>query len=206
MTADEEPIRPERVCGVLTDMLPDDTVLVSDTGHAGMWTGGMVDLKDGQGYIRTAGSLGWGFPASLGAKLALPSRPVVLFTGDGGFYYHLGELETAVRWNIATTTIVNNNRSLNQEVEVYEPAYGGELHGLHHQLWQFGDVDFAAVAEAVGATGIRVSQAEDLPLALEQALSTPGPTVIDVVTDITAMAPLAFLPTHAEPTEAGVPG
>ena len=59
-------------------------VLVSDTGHAGMWTGGMVDMTHaGQKYIRCAGSLGWGFPGSLGVKCALPDRPVVCFAGDG---------------------------------------------------------------------------------------------------------------------------
>jgi acetolactate synthase-1/2/3 large subunit len=203
MASSGEPIRPERLCRTLTEMLPEDVLLVSDTGHSGMWTAGMIDLKQGQGYIRTAGSLGWGFPASLGVKLALPDRPVVLFTGDGGFYYHLGELETAVRWNIATTTVVNNNRSLNQEVEVYEPAYGGELRGRHHELWQFREVDFARVAESVGARGIRVTRAEDLPLALEQSFSEDRPTVVDVVTDITAMAPLAFVAAHSD-AEAGV--
>ena len=136
-------------------------------------------------------------PASLGAQLALPDRPVVLFTGDGGFYYHLSELETAVRWNIPSITIVNNNRSLNQEVEVYEEAYGGELSGKHHELWHFREIDFARVAEAFGATGLRVANPADLPLAIEHALNERRPTVIDVVTDITAMAPLAYLPETA---------
>jgi len=195
--SDETPIRPERICGELNKLLPDDALLVSDTGHAGMWTGGMIDLKSGAGYIRTAGSLGWGFPASLGAQLALPERPVVLFTGDGGFYYHLSELETAVRWKIPLITIVNNNRSLNQEVEVYEEAYGGELRGKHHELWHFREIDFARAAEAFGATGLRVANPADLPLAIEQAFNERRPTVIDVVTDITAMAPLAYLPEPA---------
>jgi acetolactate synthase I/II/III large subunit len=196
-SSDAQPIRPERVCGDLSNLLPENVLLVSDTGHAGMWTGGMVDLKTGSGYIRTAGSLGWGFPASLGAQLALPDRPVVLFTGDGGFYYHLSELETAVRWAIPTITIVNNNRSLNQEVEVYEEAYGGALRGRHHELWHFNEIDFARVAQSLGARGIRVVRPAELAIALEQALAETRPTVIDVVTDIEAMAPLAFLPDTA---------
>ena len=193
MTAEVDPIRPERVCNVLGEFLPDDAILVSDTGHAGMWTSQMVDLGSGQEYIRAAGSLGWGFPGSLGVKLASGDRPVVLFTGDGGFYYHLTDLETAVRWNIGTVTIVNNNRSLNQEMEVYEPAYGGTLHGKHYELWQFQEMNFAEMAESFGARGIRVTRERDLQLAIEEALAERRPTVIDVVTDISAMAPLAFV-------------
>ena len=63
-----------------------------------------------QQYVRAAGSLGWAFPASLGVKCAAPDRPVICFTGDGAFWYHLSELETAKRWGIKTVTIVNNNR------------------------------------------------------------------------------------------------
>jgi acetolactate synthase-1/2/3 large subunit len=204
MTADAHPIRPERICNVLSESLPDDAIVVSDTGHAGMWTGGMVDLKSTQSYIRAAGSLGWGFPGSLGVKLASPDRPVVLFTGDGGFYYHLSELETAVRWNIGTVTIVNNNRSLNQEMEVYEPAYGGTLHGKHHELWQFNEISFAEMAQAFGAKGIRVTRGRDLKFALEEALAERGPTVIDVETDISAVAPLAFLYEDRQTPEAEI--
>ena len=104
-----------------------DELLVTDTGHSGIWTGTMVDAKDpNQTFIRCAGSLGWAFPAAMGVKCALPDRPVVCFTGDGGFWYHLGELETAVRYGINTVTIINNNHSLNQEKHGNERYYGGE--------------------------------------------------------------------------------
>src|SRR5207245_1012087 len=62
--SDASPIRPERICKEISDVLPSNGVVVSDTGHAGIWTAAMVDLKHpGQSYFRTAGSLGWGFPA-----------------------------------------------------------------------------------------------------------------------------------------------
>jgi len=65
---------------------------VADTGYSSAWTGALVDLNHReQRYIRAAGSLGWAFPASLGAKCAAPDRPVVCFTGDGGFWYHIAE-------------------------------------------------------------------------------------------------------------------
>src|SRR5262249_36413211 len=70
------PMRPERICKELTEALPADGVLVSDTGHAGMWTGQMVDItKPGQRYIRCEGSLGWGLPGAMGVKCGLPDRP-----------------------------------------------------------------------------------------------------------------------------------
>ena len=69
----------------------------------------------GQRFIRCAGSLGWGFPAAIGAKCALGDRPVVCFTGDGGFYYHLAELETAARYEIPVVVVVNNNGSYGAE-------------------------------------------------------------------------------------------
>jgi acetolactate synthase-1/2/3 large subunit len=193
MTVDVEPIRPERICGILTEVLPDDAVLVSDTGHSGIWTGSLVDLKAGQGYIRCAGSLGWGLPGALGAQLAAGRRPVVLFTGDGGLYYHVAELETAVRWRVPVVIVVNDNRSLNQEINEYAAAYGGQLHGRHHELWQFDDVDLARLSESLGAVGVRVTRPDDLASAITAALGNDGPTIIDVATDMTAVAPGAFV-------------
>jgi acetolactate synthase-1/2/3 large subunit len=130
-------------------------------------------------------------PASLGAKLALPEQPVLLFTGDGGFWYHIGELETAARWNIKTVFLVNNNSSLNQEIKPNRDAYGGELHGEHADLWKFRDVNFVQVAEAMGVQGVRVEKPGDLPQALDRAFSAGAPFVIDVATEVEAVAPLA---------------
>jgi acetolactate synthase-1/2/3 large subunit len=157
-----------------------------------MWTGGMVDLTSpGQGFIRAAGSLGWGLPAALGAQVAAPDRPVILFTGDGGLWYHIGELETAARWKIPAVIVVNNNRSLNQEINVYSRAYGGSLHGRHGELWHFEDVDFAKVAESMGVLGLTVKKPADFEPALEKAVAAQGPALINVVTEIEALAPRA---------------
>jgi acetolactate synthase-1/2/3 large subunit len=191
LTSDAVPIRPERICGELTRNLPEDAILVCDTGHSGMWTGGFVDLSHpGQGYVRAAGSLGWGLPGALGVSLAQPDRPVLLFTGDGGLWYHISEIETAARWDIDTVILVNNNRSLNQEIDVFKAVYGGELRGNHADLWHFQDLDFVAIAESMGAKGVRVTKPSELPAAFEQGFSTKGPFIIDVVTDIEVMAPL----------------
>ena len=85
--SDDVPMRPERVVSELSAALPDDAIVVVDTGHSGMWSGQHLHLRSArQMFLRAAGSLGWGFPAALGAKCAFPHRPVVCFTGDGGFF------------------------------------------------------------------------------------------------------------------------
>ena len=122
--SDAVPIRPERICKEISEWLPAGGVVVSDTGHSGMWTGQMIRLtRPEQRYLRCAGSLGWAFPATLGAKCALPDRPVIGFCGDGGFYYHLAELETAARFGINAIMVVNNNYALNQEKHLFDDAY-----------------------------------------------------------------------------------
>jgi acetolactate synthase-1/2/3 large subunit len=186
------PIRPERICAELSHHVPDDAIVLSDTGHAGMWMGGMYDLRTPkQSFMRSAGHLGWAFPAGLGAKCAAPKRPVVTFTGDAGLWYHIGELETAVRWNVAAVTVVNNNASGNQSKRGFDRAYGGMQTPKARELWTYRMVDFARVATDIGALGIRVERAADFPKALAQALAAERPALIDVVTDIDAIAPVA---------------
>jgi acetolactate synthase-1/2/3 large subunit len=192
LESDQVPIRPERLCGELTDLVPDDGIVVVDTGHAGMWMGGMYDLRAStQSYLRSAGHLGWAFPASLGAKCAQPDRPVVCFTGDSGFWYHVAEIETAVRWGINSITVVNNNHSGNQSKRGFDRVYGGKQSEKALEMWVFTDVDFARLAEDIGAIGIRVEKPADLAPAFDRALSADRPVIIDVVTDIDALAPVA---------------
>jgi len=192
LNSDAVPIRPERICKDLTDHLPDDAFVVVDTGHAGIWMGGMFDLmSDRQSYIRSAGHLGWAFPASLGVKCGVPNRPVVCFIGDAGFWYHIGEIETAVRWNINTVILVNNNSSGNQSKRGFDRVYGGQQTEQAKELWTFTKVNFAKIAEDMGAVGIRVERAQDFSGALTRAIELNRPVVLDVVTDIDALAPLA---------------
>ncbi len=189
LESDSVPIRPERICAELTSGTPDDACVVVDTGHAGMWMGGIYDTRsERQTYLRSAGHLGWAFPAALGAKCAAPDRPVICFTGDAGFWYHLAELETAVRRNIATVTVVNNNSSGNQSASGFARAYGGKQTPGSRRLWTFTDVNFADLAEGVGALGIRVENPDMFRPALERALASGRPAVIDTVTDIEAVA------------------
>jgi acetolactate synthase-1/2/3 large subunit len=192
LESDQAPMRPERLCAELTDLFPDDGIVVVDTGHAGMWMGGMFDLRTPtQSYLRSAGHLGWAFPASLGAKCAQPDRPVVCFTGDSGFWYHVAEIETAVRWGINSITVVNNNHSGSQSKRAFDRVYGGRQTEKALEMWVFTEVDFAGLAGHIGALGIRVEKPADLAPAFDRALSADRPVILDVVTDIDALAPVA---------------
>jgi acetolactate synthase-1/2/3 large subunit len=187
--SDNVPIRPERLCKEITDFLPEDALLISDTGHSAIWTGTMVELKKaGQTYIKCAGSLGWAFPAALGAKCASPDRPVICFTGDGGFWYHVAELETAARYGINVLIIVNNNRSMNQVKKGAEKVYANGS-GSADDIWQFTDIDFSRVAISMGCYGIRVKKPDELKAALHESLAANRPAVIDVVSDIEGIPP-----------------
>lgn len=191
------PIRPERLCKALSDFLPQDAILISDTGYSSQWSGTLVYLgSPQQRYLRAAGSLGWAFPASIGAKCAAPDQPVICFCGDGAFMYHLPELETARRYGIPVVVVVNNNSCLAQGARAIDEAYRGQS-GNPGEIHNFRPTNFAAIASAMDCLGIRVERIEDFGAAMEQALRSKVPTVIDVVTDPEALAPLPWTPSNA---------
>lgn len=192
--SDDTPIRPERLCKELSDLLPADAVLVADTGYSAIWTATMVDLNHPtQTYIRAAGSLGWAFPAALGAKCAAPDRPVICFCGDGGFWYHLAEMETARRFGINTVTIVNNNGGLAQGIADVHGVYG-DRPGHPEELYRFEPVSFARVAQAMGLNGVRVERPEEIAPAITQALNSPTPSIVELITGLHYHAPSPWAP------------
>jgi len=192
--SDAVPPRVERLCAEVTRALPSDGILVADTGYSGIWTGTMVELNGaGQTYLRAAGSLGWSFPGSLGAKCAAPGRKVLCFTGDGGFYYHLTELETARRCGIAVTIVVNNNSGFGQNLTGVRRVAGNRP-GRGEELIRFGPTDFTAVARSFGVRSIRVERAAEIAPALAEALLADEPVVVDVVTDLEPRAPEPWAP------------
>jgi acetolactate synthase-1/2/3 large subunit len=185
--SDAVPMRPERICSEISELLPQDAILVSDTGHSGIWSGTMIELRHaGQRYIRCAGSMGWGLPGAIGVKFAEPNRPVVLFTGDGALYYHIAELETAARHNVKLIVVVNNNSALSQEMPGIKRAYGNEMRGRGPELYMHRDVNFAEVARNMGCIGIRAETPAEFRQALVDALQADGPVVIDAVSDLDA--------------------
>jgi acetolactate synthase I/II/III large subunit len=192
--SDAVPIRPERLCKELGDALPENAVLVADTGYASIWTATMVHLNSpGQTYLRAAGSLGWGFPAALGAKCGAPDRPVICFTGDGGFWYHLSELETARRYNINTVTVINNNNGFAQGIGDVHAVYG-DRPGDPGELYRFSPVSFARIAQEMGCSGVRVEHPDQIGDAIRHALAAELPTVVEVATGLQYRAPEPWAP------------
>ena len=192
--SDAVPIRPERLCAELSDALPENALLVADTGYSAIWTATMVRLTHaGQSYLRAAGSLGWAFPAALGAKCALPERPVICFTGDGGFWYHLSELETARRIGINTVTVVNNNGGLGQGIPDVHSVYG-DRPGRPQDLYRFEPVSFTRIAQEMGCAAIRVEEPGEIGPAIRKGLSLERPVVIEVMTGIDYRAPAPWAP------------
>ena len=183
-----EGMTPVDLCRAITRTLPDDGIVVSDTGYSAIWSCNHINVKPGQFYTRAAGSLGWSFPASLGVKCAQPDRPVVCFLGDGAFYYYFNELETAVRNGINTVTVINNNCGYNQCGAIHEALTGKEEAA---DRYQFADVDFSKIAEGFGVWYKRVEKKEDLDAAIKEALASGKPALVECMT-IRDFHPLAF--------------
>jgi acetolactate synthase-1/2/3 large subunit len=187
MESSQSPIRPERICLEITRTLPDDGVVVADTGYAGAWAGALIEFStNGRRFLRCEGSLGWALPAAIGAKAALGDRPVLCFTGDGGFWYHIAELETAVRYGLGVVFVVLNNHALAFDTHVLDFRF--ESKG--YELAEYLDIDFAQIARTIGCDGVRVTDPNDLSDVLRRAFASGKPTVIDVVTDHEAVAPV----------------
>ncbi len=185
------PIRPERLAAELVQACPRNTLFVADTGYTGTWAGVFMDVPAGKNFLHCEGSLGWAFPAAIGAKAAVPERPVVAFTGDGGFFYHLAEIETAVRNKINLVTVILNNQAMALQTHLLRSLWPDSRN--LDKLSEFGVTDFAGLARNMGAWGVRVTDPSEIGKAIRDALDSGMPAVIDVVIDQAAIAPLAFM-------------
>ena len=176
----DRPVHMARLCRELNKTLPADAILVADGGFAGHWTGLLYDTKQaGRQFIPDRGlaSIGYGLPGGIGACLAAPDRPVVAISGDGGFNMTLGDLESARRIGCGLTVIVVNNAASG-----YVKALQHAMMGGRYQSADLNEMDYAAIARAMGCGGIRVEDPEALALALQQGMEeSDRPTIIDVV-------------------------
>jgi acetolactate synthase-1/2/3 large subunit len=173
--ADDKPILPQRVIGELVRTLPDNAIVTCDAGENRIMMTHWYQTKSAEGFLQAAGSgpMGFGIPAALGAKLVHPDRPVVAVCGDGGFAMTMNGLMTAVEQDIPIITVIFNNNAL-----------GWVLHGSGPFAAEFKDWDHAAIARALGCRGVRVEDPAALKPALQDALATRAPTVIDVRTSL----------------------
>jgi acetolactate synthase-1/2/3 large subunit len=167
MSSDAKPITGHRLMKEIRKALAPQDILVTDTGSETIWSSLFYEVvTSGHNYICAAGSLGWSFPAAIGVKLAAGDRKVLNLIGDGGIGYHIGEFETAVRYDIPVVAVIVNNMSWEQSPAVLtEP------------------VDFSQVAKAYGGFGVRVERPEDIADALKEAFDSGKPAIVDVVVD-----------------------
>ncbi len=184
------PIRPERLLHEISRRIEPDAYVVTDASYVTGWAMSHIDSHGGGNPMispRGTGGLGWGLPAAIGAKLAHPERQVVCVTGDGGFGYVVGELETAARYDADIVAVVFNNASLAFQKHAEE-----KLHGRSFEC-DFLAVDYAAIAREMHWLGERIEHPEDIGDALDRAIAAGKPYLLDVVIDPDAIAPIVSL-------------
>ena len=180
LASDEVPVSMARLLDEVNRALPADGYLVADGGFAAHWGGLLFDSKRaGRSFVPDRGfaSIGYGLPGAMGVALAAPGKTVIGLTGDGGFNMMVGELETARRMKLDFTVIVVNNAASGYVKALQHLMYGAGA----YQSSDLSETDYSRVAQAFGCTGIRVETPAQLGPALQRALATHGPVVVDVV-------------------------
>ena len=165
---------------VIRDVLPRDGFLVDEVCQVGFATPYAFPVYEPLTFVSGGyqGNLGFGFPTSLGVKVANPDKAVVSITGDGGFMFGIQELATAVQYDIAVVVIVFNNSAYGNVRRDQQQRYDNHIMGADLK-----NPDFIKLAESFGVTGYRVTSPAELKPLLEKALALGKPVVIEVVQD-----------------------
>jgi thiamine pyrophosphate-dependent acetolactate synthase large subunit-like protein len=167
------------VFAALSEHIPEEAVIAVDVGNHAYSFGRYFECKQGQSVLMSGylGSIGFGYPAAIGAWAASPERPIYAVTGDGGFAQYMGELLTAVKHNMNITHLLINNGQLGK---ISKEQQAGDW-----EVWQTSlhNPDFSRYAEICGAFGVRVTEAAQLGAALEDAASYDGPALVEVMAD-----------------------
>ena len=178
------PIHPEYVAAVLDELADDDAVFTVDTGMCNVWAARYVSPNGRRRIIGSFshGSMANALPQAIGAQFTDPRRQVVSMSGDGGFSMLMGDFLTLVQYELPVKVVLFNNSSLGM-VELEMLVSGLPSYGTTNQ-----NPDFAAVARACGAYGVRVEKPKQLAGALKDAFRHRGPALVDVVTDPNALS------------------
>ena len=174
-----KPIRPPYVMKVLNEKIADDAVISLDVGENCWWFGRNFQMKKTQKMVMSGylASMGSGLPGGMAAALAYPDRQIVCIAGDGGFSMVMEDFLTVLKYQMPVKVFVLNNQSLGmikqeQKVEGY-PVWQTELYNYN----------FADFAEHSGGIGIKVTDPSELEAAVDKALSTKKPVIVDIDTD-----------------------
>ncbi|CAM5665698.1 pyruvate dehydrogenase [Streptomyces purpurascens] len=178
------PIHPEYVASVLDEVASDDAVFTVDTGMCNVWAARYITPNGRRRVIGSFshGSMANALPMAIGAQFTDRKRQVVSMSGDGGFSMLMGDFLTLVQYDLPVKVVLFNNSSLGM-VELEMLVAGLPSYGTANK-----NPDFAAVARACGAYGVRVEKPKELAGALKDAFKHKGPALVDVVTDPNALS------------------
>jgi len=177
----DRPVKPQFVVEATDAATDDDTLVTTGVGQHQMWAALYWTFTEPRTFVSShgLGTMGYGLPAAIGAKAAAPDRDVVCFDGDGSFLMTCQELSVAVRENMDLVVFVLNNEGVGMVRQWQDGFYDGR-HVASEYPWV---PDFAALAEAFGATGDRITSYDEVAPVIEDALATDGPVVVDVHID-----------------------
>ncbi|MCX3060905.1 pyruvate dehydrogenase [Streptomyces beihaiensis] len=178
------PVHPEYVASVLDELAADDAVFTVDTGMCNVWAARYISPNGRRRVIGSFshGSMANALPMAIGAQFTDRGRQVVSMSGDGGFSMLMGDFLTLVQYDLPVKVVLFNNSSLGM-VELEMLVAGLPSYGTANK-----NPDFAAVARAAGAYGVRVEKPKQLAGALKDAFEHKGPALVDVVTDPNALS------------------
>lgn len=172
------PIKPQAVIEALRELTRGDAIIATEVGQHQMWAAQYYEFTKPRTLLTSGGlgAMGYGFPAAIGAQLALPDKMVIAVAGDGSLQMNIQELATAVANRLPVKVIILNNQHLGMVRQWQELFYAGNYSSTNMEA----QPDFVRLAEAYGAEGYRIERIEDLLPELEKALSTPSPAFVDV--------------------------
>ncbi|MFJ9175474.1 pyruvate dehydrogenase [Streptomyces sp. NPDC102360] len=178
------PIHPEYVASVVDELAAEDAVFTVDTGMCNVWAARYISPNGRRRVIGSFshGSMANALPMAIGAQFTDRNRQVVSMSGDGGFSMLMGDFLTLVQYDLPVKVVLFNNSSLGM-VELEMLVAGLPSYGTTNK-----NPDFAAIARAAGAYGVRVEKPKQLAGALKDAFSHKGPALVDVVTDPNALS------------------
>ncbi len=177
--SDDKGLKPQFVIRELSRLSGKNTIVATDVGQHQMWSAQHFIVREPCTFLTSGGlgTMGYGFPAAIGAKLAAPDKKVICISGDGSFQMNIQELATAVHNDIDLTIAIINNKYLGM-VRQWQDIFYDKRYSYTSME---GSPDFVRVAEAYGAKGLRAANNKEATDAIEQALNTKGPVLIDFI-------------------------
>ena len=185
---DDVPLKPQTVIKEISDVLTPESILTTDVGQNQMWAAHFFDTQKPRKFISSGGlgTMGFGFPAAIGAKVACPDDPVVSINGDGGFLMVCQELATVREYDIPVIAVVLENRTLGMVYQWQSLLYDER----HSQTLLGNSPDFVKLAESFGVNGVRITQPGETKEALSNAIKDNEPILLDVVIDSEEALPM----------------